>query len=210
MLAGGGVLAALLAALVKGLLARAGASAYALMMLLAWGGGGAAGGQPPAGRAGRPRPVRRSAVFHRRGHLLATALVAVVVLPALAWLSRPLLLARLPGVLPGPGRRRAPRLMLFDLLAGLVVALATVSLGVMAAFALVFVPPLLGWRFGRAGDQALVLAALSSEWGLHPAFALSSGSISPSARYALRFWLCSLWVPACEIRQDVNHVARAC
>ena len=35
----GGVLAALLAALIKGLLARAGASAYALMMLLAWGGG---------------------------------------------------------------------------------------------------------------------------------------------------------------------------
>ena len=35
----GGVLAALLAALIKGLLARAGASAYALMMLFAWGGG---------------------------------------------------------------------------------------------------------------------------------------------------------------------------
>lgn len=35
----GGLLAALLAALAKGLMARAGASAYALMLLFAWGGG---------------------------------------------------------------------------------------------------------------------------------------------------------------------------
>ena len=95
-------------------------------------------------------------------------------------LSRPLLLARFfPEFYRARGQSERPRLLLFDLLAGLVVALATVSLGVMAAFALVFVPPLLGWRFGKGWRSALVLAALAGMGGYTVAFALSLGFDQP-------------------------------
>ena len=118
--------------------------------------------------------------FTGEAHLLVTALAAVVVLPVLAWLSRPLLLARFfPEFYRARGQNERPRLLLFDLLAGLVVALATVSLGVMAAFALVFVPPLFGWRFGRGWRSALVLAALAGMGGYSVAFALSLGLDQP-------------------------------
>ena len=63
--------------------------------------------------------------------------------------------------------------MLFDLLAGVVIALATVSIGVMAAFALVFVPPLVAYRFGRSWRFGLGLAAAVGMAGYSLAFALS-------------------------------------
>jgi zinc transport system permease protein len=88
------VLAALLAALVKGLLARAGASAYALMMLLAWGGGVLLVANHPLAEQAGHALFDGQLYFTGEAHLLVTALAAVVVLPALAWLSRPLLLAR--------------------------------------------------------------------------------------------------------------------
>lgn len=90
----GGVLAALLAALVKGLLARAGASAYALMMLLAWGGGVLLVANHPLAEQAGHALFDGQLYFTGEAHLLVTALAAVVVLPVLAWLSRPLLLAR--------------------------------------------------------------------------------------------------------------------
>lgn len=176
----GGVLAALLAALVKGLLARAGASAYALMMLLAWGGGVLLVANHPLAEQAGHALFDGQLYFTGEAHLVATALAALVVLPALAWLSRPLLLARFfPEFYRARGQSERPRLLLFDLLAGLVVALATVSLGVMAAFALVFVPPLLGWRFGRGWRSALTLAALAGMGGYTLAFALSLGLDQP-------------------------------
>jgi len=176
----GGVLAALLAALVKGLLARAGASAYALMMLFAWGGGVLLVANHPLAEQAGHALFDGQLYFTGEAHLLVTALAAVVVLPALAWLSRPLLLARFfPEFYRARGQNERPRLLLFDLLAGLVVALATVSLGVMAAFALVFVPPLFGWRFGRGWRSALVLAALAGMGGYSVAFALSLGLDQP-------------------------------
>lgn len=176
----GGVLAALLAALVKGLLARAGASAYALMMLLAWGGGVLLVANHPLAEQAGHALFDGQLYFTGDGHLLATALAALVVMPVLAWLSRPLLLARFfPEFYRARGQSERPRLLLFDLLAGLVVALATVSLGVMAAFALVFVPPLLAWRFGRGWKSGLALAALAGMGGYTLAFALSLGLDQP-------------------------------
>lgn len=83
---------------------------------------------------------------------LVTAVLALILsLVILARLSRHLLLAK---VYPDLFRlRRLPGRLIhggFDVLAALALALATMSLGVMGAFALVFVPPWLAFR--RAGN----------------------------------------------------------
>ncbi len=176
----GGVLAAFLAALAKGLMARAGASAYALMMLLAWGGGVLLVANHPLAEQAGHALFDGQLYFTGEGHLLAAGLACAVVAPLLGWLSRPLLLGRFfPEFYRARGRDARPRLMLFDLLAGLAVALATVSLGVMAAFALVFVPPLVAYRFGRGWRAGLVLAAVIGMVGYCVAFAVSLGFDQP-------------------------------
>ena len=162
----GGVLAALVAALAKGLMARAGAGAYALMMLLAWGGG--------------VLLVANHPLAEQAGHLLAAGIACAVVVPLLSWLSRPLLLGRLfPEFYRARGLDARPRLMLFDLIAGLSVALATVSLGVMAAFALVFVPPLVAYRFARSWRAGMALSAVIGMGGYSVSFAVSLGLDQP-------------------------------
>ena len=177
---GGGLLAAVLAALVKGVAARAGAGAYALMMLLAWGFGVLLVANHPLAEQAGHALFDGQLYFTGEGHLLAAVAAVTVVVPLLAWLSRPLLLARFfPEFYRARGRSERPRLMLFDLLASLAVALATVSLGVMAAFALVFVPPLLACRFGRGWRSGLALSAVVGMAAYCVAFAVSLGLDQP-------------------------------
>ncbi|WP_298624296.1 metal ABC transporter permease [uncultured Zoogloea sp.] len=176
----GGLLAAVVAALVKGVAAQAGAGAYALMMLLAWGAGVLLVANHPLAEQAGHALFDGQLYFTGEGHLVAAALAVAVIVPLLAWLSRPLLLARFfPEFYRARGRNERPRLMLFDLLASLAVALATVSLGVMAAFALVFVPPLLACRFGRGWRSGLVLSAVIGMAGYCVAFAVSLGFDQP-------------------------------
>ncbi|HMV18116.1 MAG TPA: metal ABC transporter permease [Zoogloea sp.] len=170
----GGAVAALLAALVKGFAARAGASAYALMMLLGWGGGVLLVANHPLAEQAGHALFDGQLYFTGGAHLLAALIAVIVAMPVLAWLSRPLLLGRFfPEFFRARGLDERPRLVLFDLIAGLSVALATVSLGVMAAFALVFVPPMVvfprapGWRVG------LLVAAVVGMGGYVTAFALA-------------------------------------
>ncbi|MDD3353157.1 metal ABC transporter permease [Zoogloea sp.] len=170
----GGLLAAVAAALVKGLVARAGASAYALMMLLAWGGGILLVANHPLAEQAGHALFDGQLYFTGEGHLLAVALTVVLALPLLLRLSRPLLLARFfPEFYRARGLSVRPQLLLFDLLAGLVVALATVSLGVMAAFALVFVPPLMAYRLAAGWRAGLVWSALIGMGSFVLAFGLS-------------------------------------
>jgi len=176
----GGLLASVLAALAKGALARAGASAYALMLLLAWGGGVLLVANHPLAEQAGHALFDGQLYFTGDAHLIAAAVACAAVLPLLGWLSRPLLLARFfPEFYRARGRDERPRLMLFDLAAGLAVALATVSLGVMAAFALVFVPPLLAYRLGRSWRSGLIVAALTGMGGYSLAFALALGFDQP-------------------------------
>jgi len=170
----GGALAALLAALAKGFAAAAGANAYALMMLLAWGAGVLLVANHPLAEQAGHALFDGQLYFTGEGHLLAVGLVCAGAVPVLLRLNRPLLLARFfPEFHQARGLDARLRLMLFDLLAGVVIALATVSIGVMAAFALVFVPPLVAYRFGRSWRFGLGLAALLGMGGYSLAFALS-------------------------------------
>lgn len=79
---------------------------------------------------------------------------------ALFLLSRPLLLERmLPGFFAASGRSARRYHVAFDLLAASGLALATASLGVMAAFGLVFVPSMIAYRIGTSWTVSLAIAA---------------------------------------------------
>ena len=80
-------------------------------------------------------------------------------LAVLARLSRWLLLCHLyPDFFRAQGRKSWPVQPGFNLLAALSLALATMNLGVMGAFALVFVPPWLAFRRARNWRGGLLLA----------------------------------------------------
>lgn len=170
----GGGLAALLAAAIKGAVVRAGSGAYAGMLLLGWGCGVLLVANHPLAEQVGHALFDGQLYFTGEAHLLAALGVAGVVLPLLAWLARPLLLGRFfPEFYRARGRDPRPRLMLFDLLAAVTVALATVSLGVMAAFALVFVPPFVAYRFARSWRMGLLVAALFGMVAYTLAFAVA-------------------------------------
>jgi zinc transport system permease protein len=170
----GGLGAAVLAALFKGLLAQAGSTAYALMMLLGWAGGILLVANHPMAEQVGHALFDGQLYFTDLDHLLAAALAALLILPSLAVLSRALLLSRFfPEFYRARGQNERPRLILFDVLSALAVALATVSLGVMAAFALVFVPPLIAGRLAGSWRRGLTLAVLLGVLGHVMAFGAS-------------------------------------
>lgn len=99
-------------------------------------------------------------------HLGGAAIVCLLALPTLRALSRPLLLERFfPDFFRARGLSAGRYHLAFDLLAALVLALATTSLGIMGAFALVFVPPFAafrlasGWRRGLAVSVGIGVGA---------------------------------------------------
>jgi zinc transport system permease protein len=89
-------------------------------------------------------------------------------------LSRHLLLARIyPDFFRLRGVRAWPTEIGFDLLAALSLALATMTLGVMGAFALVFIPPWLAFRKGADWRSGLRLALSIGALGYLGAFGLA-------------------------------------
>ncbi|MBS1189224.1 MAG: ABC-type Mn2+/Zn2+ transport system permease component-like protein [Rhodocyclaceae bacterium] len=172
----GGVGMAALAALAKRLTASrlAGGTAYALLLLIGW---AAAvlltANLPMAERLGHA--LFDGQLYFADAAQLAIAVICLLVaLPLLALLSRHLLLAQLYPAFFGALRLPAWRVHLgFDLLAVGILAVATMSLGVMGAFALVFVPP---WAvFARAPSwrRGLVFAAILGVGGYVLAFFLA-------------------------------------
>ncbi len=106
--------------------------------------------------------------------LLSAVLGSVLVLSALRFASSRLLLLRL---YPDFSRLRGltvwPLELAFDVLAALALALATMSLGVMATFSLVFVPPWLAFRRMGTWRGGLGLAMLLGSLAYVLAFALA-------------------------------------
>lgn len=94
--------------------------------------------------------------------------------------SADLLLARLyPDFLRLRGRPAWPVLAGFDLLAALCLALATMTLGVMGAFALVFIPAWLAFRRAASWRRGLLLALACGLLAYLLAFALALGLDQP-------------------------------
>ena len=99
---------------------------------------------------------------------------------ALAWLSRQLLLARIyPDYFHAQHMSAWPVLSGFDLLAALTLALATMMLGVMGGFALVFVPPWIVFRRAQSWRRALFYSSLIGAVGYVAAFAIALGLDQP-------------------------------
>jgi zinc transport system permease protein len=99
--------------------------------------------------------------FTDTSHLVAAGVSVLVVGAGLLRLSRGLLLAHFfPDFFRARGRSSRRIHFLFDLLAAVALALATMSIGVMAAFALIFVPPLIAWSWSGSWRRSLLLAVV--------------------------------------------------
>lgn len=178
----GGVAAAGLAGAGKQLFSRrlSGGASYALLLLGGWAVAVLlAANQPMAERLGH-------ALFDGQLYFAASeqlwlvggAMVAALLI--LRRLSSSLLLAHVyPDFFRARGLRAWPIQSGFDLLAALILALATMSLGVMGAFALVFIPPWLAFRRGRNWRTGLGLALLIGVLAFVCAFLVALGLDQP-------------------------------
>ena len=158
----GGLLAAAAAALLKrGLRGRlVQGTVYALLLLLGWAMAILlTANLPMAERIGHAL-FDGQLYFTGLGHLALAALGLLLGAIALRVLSRHLLLAQLfPQIAHSRGCAGRHELA-FDLLVALVLALATMVIGVMAAFALVFIPAWVAFARARKWRSGLVWASV--------------------------------------------------
>jgi zinc transport system permease protein len=149
--------AAALAAAAKALLGRAaGNDAYALMILLGWAvglvGASFAAHGDELGRA----LIQGQIYFTGPGHLQGIGALVLVSLALLPWLSPRLLLGRFfPDHFRANGIANPHHDLVFDVLVAVTLALSATAIGVMAAFALVFVPPWVAFRFAHGWRRTL-------------------------------------------------------
>ncbi|MBK6403777.1 MAG: metal ABC transporter permease [Holophagales bacterium] len=166
--------AAVLAAALKGRTERSGNDVYAVLLFFGW----------SAALLGAANSTRGEELSHSllEGQLYFTtwanlgAAIALVAVVAFAgtWLSKRLLLEHFfPESLAANGQSPWKLHLAFDLLVAFSVALATESIGVMATFALVFLPPWIAFRIAASWKRALVHCAGFSITAYLAAFVLA-------------------------------------
>ena len=178
----GALLVAGLAAVAKGLWQRAGNDHFALFIILGWG----ATLLLPANSAQGERVGRAlldgQLYFTTTATLITAVMVALVSLTLLYWMAPRLLQARF-----YPDHFRAnnipawPHQIGFDLLAVAVIALGTMALGVMAAFALVFIPAWIAFHLACGWRQVIGWSMGLSLLAYVPAFVLAIALDQPFA-----------------------------
>lgn len=172
----GGMLAAGLAGAGKRIAAArlSGGASYALLMLGGWSVAVLlAANQPLAERLAQA--LFDGQLYFAAGRQLALVAGAslLTLLLLRAWSGRLQLARFYPDLFRLRGLPLWPVQLGFDLLAALFLALATMSLGVMAVFALLFVPPWLAFRRGRSWRHGLLWALLGGVLAYSGAFALA-------------------------------------
>lgn len=159
----GGLLAAAAAAALKSLFEGAArgvqGAAYAMLLVAGWAVSVLlVANLPLAERLGHAL-FDGQLYFTDTSHLVAAGISVVVVGFGLLRLSRSLLLSHFfPDFFRARGLSARRIHFLFDLLAAAALALATMSIGVMAAFAMIFVPPLVAWGWSGSWRRSLALA----------------------------------------------------
>lgn len=169
----GGLAGAAAAGAGKRLFARrlVGGASYALLLLGGWAVAVlVAANQPSAERLGHAL-FDGQLYFADREQLWLVGVFAALALGMLRLLSNHLLLAHLyPDFFRARRLRAWPIQTGFDVLAALALALATMSVGVMGAFALVFIPPWLAFRRASNWRRGLLVALLIGVFTYSAAF----------------------------------------
>ena len=170
----GALLAAAAAAIVKTLFGqRSGNDSYAAMLLVGWSGALLLAANAARGEELSHVLLEGQIYFTGPWDLLVLAVLVVATAATLWWLSQRLLLGcLLPDRLGGNGGTARWDDIVFDVLLAVSLALAATVMGVMAAFALVFVPAWVafrlapGWRFALAWSTGLGLVAYMSSFAV--------------------------------------------
>jgi len=152
----------------------AGGASYALLLLGGWAVAVLlAANHPLAERLGHAL-FDGQLYFSSSEQLWLVAGCSLIALAILRLLARHLLLAHVyPDFFRLRGLRAWPTQSGFDMLAALLLALATMSIGVMGAFALVFIPPWLAFRRAPTWRRGLLLALAIGVIGYIAAFLLA-------------------------------------
>jgi zinc/manganese transport system permease protein len=178
----GGMAAAALAGGGKRLFAGrlAGGAAFALLLLGGWAVAVLlAANQPLAEQLGHSL-FDGQLYFSGVAQLALVAPWSLFAAVAFVLLSRHLLLARVyPDYFTARRLRAWPVVLGFDLLAALTLALATMTMGVMGGFALVFVPAWIAFRRARSWRKGMLLAVVIGVAGYGAAFLLALGLDQP-------------------------------
>lgn len=152
--------AAAVAATVKAFLGRSGNDSYAVMILLGWSVTLIGASFSPHGDELAHALVQGQIYFTDARHTEGIAALAVVAAFLLPWLSARLLLGRFfPAHFRANGVANPHHDLVFDVLVAVTLALAATAIGVMAAFALVFVPPWIAFRFAHGWRRTLAWSA---------------------------------------------------
>lgn len=183
----GGMVAALGAALVKAFAARIGESGYAMIMLLGWAGAILLVANWPIAEQLGHALFDGQLYFTGAGNLWLAAATVAITAAVLAALSRRLLLARFfPDYFRARGHHERRYHVAFDLLAATVIAFGTTTIGVMAVFALIFVPAWLAYRWGR-------------NWHTGMGIAVGFGALCHTIAFALALGLDQPYGPSCAL-----------
>lgn len=170
----GGLAAALGGGAAKALLGARGNAAYAFMILGGWSVLLLIAANTAAGGSLGHALIEGQLYFAGPADLAAGVVLALAAAAALPWLLPRLLRARLFPLHETANRLPAWRWHLgFDLLAAAVIAAATAILGLMGAFALVFVPAWCAFRVAPSWRQTLVIAGAIGMAAHTGAFALA-------------------------------------
>lgn len=188
----GAPLGAMLAAALKFLAGARGNSAFAWMILLGWAVTLLIAANSGLGEALAHAVVDGQLYFAGASELLASGLAAALGLLALRWLTPRLARAHLFPAHETANRLPAWRWHLgFDLLVALGIAVATATLGLMAAFALVFLPAWIAFRLAADWRRASGLAAAIGVAGYLLAFALALALDQPFAPVLVALLVCA-------------------
>jgi zinc transport system permease protein len=171
----GALAAAAVAAVAKALLGRqSGNEAYAVMLLVGWSTALLLAANSARGEDLSHALLEGQLYFTDTSQLWSIAVLLTIVVVTMTALSRRLLLGcLLPDRVVGDRRPSARYELAFDVLVAISLALAATVVGVMAAFALVFIPAWVAFRFAGSWRSTLTWSLLLGTAAYTGSFALA-------------------------------------
>ena len=170
----GGIIGAVLGAGIKSFGRHRGNTVFALMLLIGWAVTLLVAANTTLGDAVGHALIDGQLYFAGRVHLYGSLAFLVLSALLLPWIAPRLVRARL-----FPGHEAANQLpawrwhLSFDVMVALAMALGTGTVGLMGAFALVFIPPWIGFRFASHWHACLRLSVLAGVAGYLAAFIIA-------------------------------------